>query len=162
VIDLEVDVEIYQPYRSLVSSDAISTAVVEALSAAEIDGHAPDRPAIVSVRITDDAEIHELNRTYRGVDRPTDVLSFGLLEGGSPVMPEGMSLPLGDIVISAPYAERQAAEVGHSLEMEIAWLLIHGTLQLLGYAHEDEDEAAHMEELEAVALRALGFTRRPS
>jgi probable rRNA maturation factor len=96
------------------------------------------------------------------VDRPTDVLSWSFLEDGVPVLPQGAALPLGEVVLSLPTARRQAADLAHPLDMELAWLLIHGTLQLLGYAHETEEEANRMEDLEAVALRSLGFTRRPS
>jgi probable rRNA maturation factor len=66
---------------------------------------------------------------------------------------------LGDVVIDIQYARRQALELEHSLAMEVAWLAIHGTLQLLGYAHATESEAAEMEALETEALRALGFRK---
>lgn len=115
----------------------------------------------MSVRITSDEEIHNLNRKYRHVDRPTDVLSFRYLEDDDDPeagFPHDWPAQLGEVVISYPYAERQAAELGHSVAMELAWLTIHGTLQILGYSHETDSKAEQMEALERSALRALGFT----
>lgn len=86
--------------------------------------------AELSILITGDEEIRELNRTYRGKDRPTDVLSF---PDGDVV--EGRFI-LGDIVISLETAQRQAKELGHSLEEEVERLLTHGVIHLLGYDHE--------------------------
>jgi probable rRNA maturation factor len=63
------------------------------------------------------------------------------------------------VAVDIEYARRQAAELQHSLDMELSWLVIHGTLQLLGYHHANEEEAEHMESLETAALRALGFKR---
>jgi len=95
--------------------------------------------AELSLLITDDEEIWSLNRLYRSVDRPTDVLSFSQLEGeGPPTTPE----LLGDVVISWETAERQAAELGHTLLEELRRLLIHGVLHLLGYDHEKDDAGA--------------------
>ena len=105
--------------------------------------------AEISVTLTDNVGIHELNRDYRGVDRPTDVLSFPLFEGGVPEdiaeADEGekkRKIPLGDIVISMEKAMEQANEYGHSFEREIAFLCVHSVLHLLGYDHEisEEDE----------------------
>jgi probable rRNA maturation factor len=100
-----------------------------------------------------------LNRTYRNVDSPTDVLSFAFTESGESIVPPDSPRQLGDVVIDIQYARRQALELEHSLAMEVAWLAIHGTLQLLGYAHATESEAAEMEALETEALRALGFRK---
>jgi probable rRNA maturation factor len=114
----------------------------------------------VSVSFVSDDEIHELNRTYRGVDRPTDVLSFALREGEEdfPVPDEGAEL-LGDIVISIPTAVRQAEEYGHSVEREVGFLLVHGFLHLLGYDHQDEDAEREMFGLQEEVLQKLGLTR---
>jgi len=90
----------------------------------------------LSILLTTDAEIHPLNRDYRLKDRPTDVLSFSMVEG------EGLKTGLlGDIVISLETAGRQAVEKEWSLEEEVAFLLLHGILHLLGYDHERDDEA---------------------
>ncbi|MBT9282976.1 rRNA maturation RNase YbeY [Hydrogenibacillus sp. N12] len=111
------------------------------------------RPASgeVSIVLTDDAEIHRLNRTFRGVDRPTDVLSFPMEE------PE----LLGDIVVSIPRARAQAEEYGHSFERELFFLLVHGFYHLLGYDHETEDEARVMFAKQEALLQAFGLTRDP-
>lgn len=80
--------------------------------------------------LTGDAEIHELNRVYRGKDRPTDVLSFGLED----------PVNLGQLVISVERAREQAAQIGQSLEEELRFLFAHGLLHLLGYDHEEPEE----------------------
>jgi probable rRNA maturation factor len=161
--DTRVLIEIDDRFVTRISIDAVETAVRAAISAADQDdpGRSVGGRAIeVGVRITGDQDIQELNRTFRGVDQATDVLSFSLQEGEPLPMPPDLPFPLGEIVVSYPYAERQAAELGHSVGMEIAWLLIHGALQLLGYAHVSEREAAEMEAVEAIALRSLGFRKR--
>lgn len=94
----------------------------------------------ICIELADDASIHEYNRDYRGVDRPTDVLSFPVSEGEELICPPDGHL--GDIMISVETAARQAESFGHSTEREIAFLAIHGTLHVLGYDHmvpEDEE-----------------------
>ena len=88
--------------------------------------------AEVSVTVTDNAGINGLNREHRGIDRPTDVLSFPLFEERT----EGAATPLGDIVLSLERAAQQAEEFGHSLLREVAFLCVHSVLHLLGYDHE--------------------------
>lgn len=94
----------------------------------------------ICIELTNDPVIHLLNRELRGVDRPTDVLSFPVNEGEELIaVPDGH---LGDIMISVETAQRQAEELGHSTAREIAFLAIHGTLHVLGYDHmspEDEE-----------------------
>ena len=102
-------------------------------------------PCEVSVTFTDNEGIHKLNRQYRGVDRPTDVLSFPLFDydgvSEEPPVDELMGM-LGDIVLSLEQAQKQAEEYGHSFEREVAFLCVHSMLHLLGYDHETgpEDE----------------------
>ena len=99
--------------------------------------------ASVSITVCDNAHIRKLNKQYRDIDRETDVLSFPLYDFEcEDDMPEGESLPLGDIVISIERAKEQAKEIGHSTEHEAAFLCVHSTLHLLGYDHEtgEEDE----------------------
>ncbi len=93
----------------------------------------------ISVTFTDNDGIHELNKTYRNIDRPTDVLSFPQIDYENGESAEGA---LGDIVLSLQRAQEQADEFGHSFERECAFLTVHSTLHLLGYDHElgDEDE----------------------
>ncbi|MFP6664427.1 MAG: rRNA maturation RNase YbeY [Deltaproteobacteria bacterium] len=88
--------------------------------------------AELSIVLTDDAEIHVLNRDYRDRDRPTDVLSFAQREGEGAID----DALLGDVILSVPTAERQARERGHTLAAELLELLAHGLLHLLGYDHE--------------------------
>lgn len=98
-------------------------------------------PAEVSVTFCSAEYIHALNKKYRNVDRPTDVLSFPLYENGEfDDMECQLGAPLGDIVISVPRAKEQAAELGNSFVREVAFLAIHSTLHLLGYDHERSEE----------------------
>jgi len=97
--------------------------------------------AELSILITDDEEICSLNRIYRAVDRPTDVLSFSQLEGEGPVT--ALQL-LGDVVISWETAQRQALDLAHTVQEEMERLLVHGVLHLLGFDHEKDEEAARV------------------
>ena len=91
----------------------------------------------VSVTLTNNEYIHTLNKQYRGIDRPTDVLSFALNESEEPDVEDGPDVNvLGDLVISVERAKEQAADYGHSVKREIAFLTVHGMLHLLGYDHE--------------------------
>lgn len=98
----------------------------------------------VSILLTDDKQIAELNRTYREIEGPTDVLSFSQIEGEDEFADEAEESLLGDIVISVETAQRQAQERGHSLDDEMDTLLAHGLLHLLGYDHAEPDEADRM------------------
>ncbi|MBQ0068062.1 MAG: rRNA maturation RNase YbeY [Phascolarctobacterium sp.] len=110
----------------------------------------------VSVTLVDDTEIHQLNRDYRKVDRPTDVLSFALDEGEEPKLVDAPEEHLlGDIIISAETAQRQGDEFGHGLEREIVYLAVHGLLHLLGYDHIQEEDKKIMRAKEEEALRAI-------
>lgn len=114
-------------------------------------------PAATSLAcvITNDVEIQDLNRQYRSVDEPTDVLAFSATEGSAFIMPEGEPPYLGDIIISLPAARRQASEAGHSTAEELALLAIHGCLHLLGYDHADEAERSRMWHVQDQILAAL-------
>ncbi len=112
----------------------------------------------VDITIVDDAEIHTLNRDYRNVDRPTDVLSFALDEGEEeePMLLDGPEEHLlGDIIISAETAQRQGEEFGHGLEREIVYLAVHGLLHLLGYDHMTDEDKKVMRAKEEEALREI-------
>lgn len=114
----------------------------------------------VDVTIVDDEEIHELNRQYRGMDKPTDVLSFALDEGeeDEPELIGGPEEHLyGDIIISAETALRQAEEYGHGLEREMTYLAVHGMFHLLGYDHMTEEDKAEMRAKEEEALRTINL-----
>lgn len=125
-----------------------------------------------SVRIVDAEEIHALNRALRGIDRPTDVLSFPTVS-----FPEGRTakdcpkrlareydptmgcVNLGDCVINLRQAREQAAEYGHSLKRELCYLTAHSAFHLMGYDHMNEEDKVKMREMEEKALGALGITR---
>lgn len=114
----------------------------------------------IGVALVDDARIKEMNRTYRGIDAPTDVLAFALNERGKddPWPDEREQEPyLGDVAISLETAARQAAEAGHSLEREVAWLLAHGILHLAGYDHDKEQGALLMRAKEREILAGAGL-----
>lgn len=121
--------------------------------------HDLDDMTEVDITIVDDEEIHQLNRDYRNVDRPTDVLSFALDEDDEdePELLEGQLHLLGDIIISAETAARQAEEFGHGLEREIVYLAVHGLLHLLGYDHMVEEDKVIMRAKEEEALRAINL-----
>jgi probable rRNA maturation factor len=126
-------------------------------------GEAPGRGE-VSVTLVDDEAIRELNRDYRGIDAPTDVLSFSQLEG-TPIpagaLPPDYPVPIGDIVVSIPRMRRQAVDYGHSEERELGFLLVHGLLHLLGYDHEDSWDARVMRAAEEDILASACLTREP-
>ena len=113
--------------------------------------------AEISVLICDADTIHELNRDYRNVDAPTDVLSFALNEGEDDIPEEEKAL--GDIVINLDRAIAQAKEFGHSKEREMAYLSVHGFLHILGYDHYDPEEKKAMRKAEEDILSACGLTR---
>jgi probable rRNA maturation factor len=115
----------------------------------------------VSIALVDDAEIHTLNREYRGIDRSTDVLSFAqqetVAEQHVPLHAEQTAQPilLGDVIISVETTERQAQERQHSFERELYFLLTHGLLHLLGYDHQKDGDAEEMEGLERQIMQLL-------
>jgi probable rRNA maturation factor len=155
---MEIDIQIDPRYEAEAAAGLIDRAV-----RAVLDAEGVTDPVEVSVLVTDDAHLHELNRDYRGIDAPTDVLSFGAEdEGDQPafVRPPDAARYLGDIALSYERVVAQAAEYGHSRERELAFLVVHGVLHLLEYDHERsaEDEAAMLARQDAVMER-LGLLR---
>ncbi|MFN7164120.1 MAG: rRNA maturation RNase YbeY [Hyphomonas sp.] len=124
---------------------------IDALARRAFAAAAQQEPAdgTVSLLLTDDAELQQLNRDFRGKDKPTDVLSF-------PALPMDRPL-LGDIAVAYGVAARDAALHGKSLADHLTHLLIHGYLHLLGHDHEDGEDAARMESHEIGALALLGI-----
>lgn len=110
---------------------------------------------VVAIHVTDSRTVRRLNRRFRGEDSTTDVLSFNTDFDGLR-RPDG-SADLGEIVIALPVAARGARERAVSLADELALLIVHGTLHLLGFDHEEPDEEQQMKEMERVALRRAGF-----
>ena len=126
----------------------------------------------VDVTIVNNDEIQVLNREQRGIDRPTDVLSFPMVDfevpgdlslaEDNPEMyfnPDSGELLLGDIIISMERAEKQAEEYGHSVKREIAFLTAHSMLHLFGYDHMTDDERIEMERMQEEILERKGYTR---
>ena len=114
----------------------------------------------VSVTLTNNAYIHKLNKQYRQIDRPPDVLSFALTESEEPAVDGGLDVNvLGDLIISVERAEEQAADYGHSVRREMAFLTVHGMLHLLGYDHMEEEERAEMEAEQRFVMEKLGIPR---
>ena len=134
----------YIDYNNLVDEEIIRKSVETTL---ETEGENIEETE-VSVLLTDDKEIRKLNRIYRDVDSATDVLAFAMREGEFVLNPS----VLGDIVISMDTARRQAKEVGHTLESELALLAVHGTLHLLGYDDQKKNDAKIMHEKEREIL----------
>ena len=124
-------------------------------------------PCEVNVNLTDDEGIHEINREMRSVDRPTDVLSFPVFDLIPGELPDELDadpgtglIPLGDMVISMEHVTAQAKEYGHSNRRELAYLVTHSVLHLLGYDHLDEGEQKkQMRAREEAILAELGITR---
>ena len=117
-------------------------AAMERITAEALVDHNCPAEAEVSLTLCDNAAIHDLNKTWRSVDAPTDVLSFPLLGDMAQQVPSGEELMLGDIVISVERAQAQAQEFGHSLEREILYLYVHGLLHLLGHCIQGAGGAA--------------------
>jgi probable rRNA maturation factor len=155
VFSLLIDTVVSSPAWSEQSFD-IETAIKKALAMADVPIHMQGRDLELSVVLTDDAHIQTLNRDYRKKDKPTNVLSFTILDEDS-FLPEGEAYPLGDIILAYETIEREAAEQGKSFHDHVLHLLVHGTLHLLGYDHENDTDANAMESLEISALAQLGI-----
>ena len=144
----EVPIKIEAGFRDRLDRAALRRLAVRVLKA---EGVAP--PAEVGLVVTGDETVRDLNRRYRGLDEPTDVLSFGHEPAGEPFVtpPDGVRR-LGEVVLSYPTAERQAQEAGHSVQEEAAHLVTHGLLHLLGYDHEDPEDERRMRARERFVL----------
>lgn len=116
----------------------------------------------LSILLCDNARIHKLNKEYRGIDRPTDVLSFALndeSEDGAFEDSEVESNLIGDMVMSLERMEEQAKEYGHGTERELAYLTVHSCLHILGYDHMTDEDKAEMRTEEEFVLSNLGYVR---
>ena len=181
LLSLQVLVSVYELYEGEIHSAWLEDVVRAGLAAAGVAGEAE-----VSLLITGDETVRALNAEYRGLDETTDVLSFstehpGQWEGegdgpkdsrflgsgetvgndaeeGDFVLPPGLPQPLGEIIVSWPQAQRQASEHGGNPMQELAHLVVHGALHLVGYDHVDPEETALMQEREREALNALTLT----
>jgi probable rRNA maturation factor len=151
--EIDLAVEDARWETAIADLEALVTRAVEAGLA--VAPEKPDGSVEVSILLTDDAAVQELNRTWRGKDKPTNVLSF-------PAAPQprhgGAATPLGDVVLAYETLVRESAEQSKPLQNHLAHLLVHGTLHCLGQDHEiGEAEADAMEALEVAALATLGI-----
>jgi probable rRNA maturation factor len=146
-------------FAAQVDTVALASAIAAALR------HAGLGRAALSVVLTDDATVRHLNRAYRGVDAPTDVLSFAAQdEGEGPGEPQDLpaeladllDAQLGDVIVALPYAARQAERFGNSFDAELRLLAVHGVLHLLGYDHATPEEEAEMWALQEEILASFG------
>ena len=142
-----IHIEINPSLRTDLAPDILERAALAVLAHQSTDGD-------LSIVLTDDEQLHELNREYLGIDAPTDVLSFPASETD----PETARRYLGDILISVPRAAIQAQTAGHALEAEVQLLAVHGTLHLLGYDHAETEEKARMWKAQAEVLERLGLS----
>jgi len=147
----EIEIFIEEEFRGLVDEDWARRMAQTVLNA---EGVVP--PYEVSLVFTDSETVRQLNRDYRGVDEPTDVLAFYMLpqkgsDSSFALPPDGVTR-LGEVIISYPQAVEQAREQGHATEKELALLVIHGILHLLGYDHEEAKEEIKMRRRERELL----------
>lgn len=138
------------------------SATRKTLACAQVPAIARGKKLEISIVLADDAFVHSLNRTWRGKDKPTNVLSFPQLEGMEeddfPDLPDEERVSLGDLVLALETLERESAEQDKALRAHFAHLLVHGTLHLLGYDHErGEADAQEMEDMEIKILGQLGY-----
>ena len=169
----EIDISVDEPYQQELSEVWLRTVMEAALVEALPQGE----PAQVGLVVTDDKTVQELNRQFRGLDEVTDVLSFSASHSGhwegdpqesdeaSPasvdseelnfVLPPGEPSPLGEVIISFPQTIRQAQERNGPIEQELALLIIHGVLHLVGYDHMEPEDEAQMRAKERSALAAV-------
>lgn len=167
----QTDIQIFEEFSEVVSPEWVRAVVVGVLSIE------PDWASeSVSVVIADDDTVARLNLAHRGLDETTDVLSFSNRHSGQYygeyaqqetaerdtafVLPPGFAADLGEVIVSYPQVERQAREAGHTAQKELAVMLAHGILHLLGYDHERESEAAEMFALQRKAVVALDHCLR--
>ncbi|HID63410.1 MAG TPA: rRNA maturation RNase YbeY [Anaerolineae bacterium] len=147
-----IDVQTAPRFAGEVDEELLRRVTAEVLRREGVEGE-----VTLSVVITDDEAVRELNRQFRDVDAPTDVLAFGGGREGDFVTAPGEPAYLGDVVISYPRAVAQAEEYGHSIDRELALLAVHGVLHLLGYDHVDEAERTEMWARQDEILRDLAL-----
>ena len=159
-----IAVQIFDEFERAVSASWLEAVCLAVLQQEGIAQH-------VSVVIADDDTVRTLNAEYRGLDKTTDVLSFAFDnageyygEGDVPsgwsaddefVLPPGESAGLGEVIVSYPQAVRQARQAGHPVERELAFLVVHGILHLMGYDHMDDDDARVMQNKERRAMERV-------
>ena len=134
--------------------DFLESALLQRAARLTLDLESAPVDADITIVLTDDAQLHELNKEFLGVDAPTDVLSFPASESD----PETGTPYLGDILISIPRAAQQAQAAGHSVEAEVQLLVVHGTLHLMGHDHAEAEEKTRMWNAQAEVMSRLGLS----
>ena len=142
-MNLEVDIEIEEGYELPLGEDEIVFICEHVLTDQEVE-----RDCYVSLTVTSNDEIQRLNSEWRGIDRPTDVISLECDRPDDPDLFEGEPAELGVIVLAPDFVRDNALRLGVAYEDELRLLIVHGMLHLLGYDHIEEDEAREMEEIE--------------
>ncbi len=153
--------------ESEVDCPAGTQELLEKVISAALEAEGVEADCEINVLLTDDEGIHQVNLDMRGVDRPTDVLSFPMFDlqpgekpGEEDADPDTGLVPLGDMCLSLERARAQAEEFGHSVERELSYLTVHSVLHLLGYDHMDEGPMkVQMRGREEAILQTLGITR---
>lgn len=153
--------------ESEVDCPAGTQELLEKVISAALEAEGVEADCEINVLLTDDEGIHQVNLDMRGVDRPTDVLSFPMFDlqpgekpGEEDADPDTGLVPLGDMCLSLERARAQAEEFGHSVERELSYLTVHSVLHLLGYDHMDEGAMkVQMRGREEAILQTLGITR---
>ena len=153
MIDIDIDTEAIGIADAKSYTELVKTAINQTLIHENIK-----LSGEISVKFVNDEEIKELNAMYRGKDKATDVLSFPMYSKDEIDKLKGFAV-LGDIVISIDRAKAQAAEYGHGLEREIAFLAVHSTLHLLGYDHDDDMAEGEMFTKQEEILQKVGMIR---
>lgn len=141
-----IHIEVNPSLPDVPDLDALERAALATLAHQDADGD-------LSIVLTDDAQLRQLNRDYLDIDAPTDVLSFSASETD----PETGRRYLGDVLLSIPRANQQARAAGHALAAEAQLLVVHGTLHLLGHDHAEAQEKARMWKAQAEVLERLGL-----
>lgn len=150
---MQIGIQVDEPFQERIEYEWLRGLVEQVLVA-----EGPAAATEVGCLVTGDDTVHALNKEYRGVDSSTDVLAFALSESqeGVPVFPDPDGLlHLGEVIISYPQAARQAEERGHPILREVALLVIHGLLHLLGYDHETPEQEEIMRQAEQARMRAF-------
>lgn len=159
---LEVDIDRTRDWDGQTDWERIAEDAVKAAFSVSSHGALADAPFTlsISIRLSDDAEVHELNRNWRGKDQPTNVLSFPMLKAAeldALANTDDGEVLLGDMILGHGICKSEAEEKTIPLSRHASHLIVHGTLHLLGLDHIDDAEAEHMEALEVKALASLGL-----
>ena len=159
---LEVDIDRTRDWDGQTDWERIAEDAVKAAFSVSSHGHLAEAPFTISIsiRLSDDGEVHELNRNWRGKDKPTNVLSFPMLkqdELDALANTDDGEVLLGDMILAHGVCAAEAVEKAIPLTQHATHLIVHGTLHLLGLDHIEDAEAEHMEALEVKALASLGI-----